>query len=121
MRRGDGAALLACSSKPSSATAPTTSRPTAGVKLLKTATSSLSSGVIKPKHLAGRQMTCSGLAEPPERPSPFYRRLSRHDATGLVRLLRGRQVVALTADAAVIATPNGGRLSFCKSTVGGIR
>jgi hypothetical protein len=56
-----------------------------------------------------------GLAEPPERPSPFYRRLSRQDATGLVWLLRGRQVVAVTADTAVIAISNGGRLSFYKS------
>lgn len=56
-----------------------------------------------------------GLAEPPARPSPFYRRLSRQDATGLVWLLRGRQVVALTAAAAVIAILNGGHLSFYKS------
>jgi hypothetical protein len=56
-----------------------------------------------------------GLHEPPERPSLLYRRLSRHDCTGLVWFLRGREVIALTADAAVIATSNGGRLSFYKS------
>jgi hypothetical protein len=56
-----------------------------------------------------------GLAEPPERPSPFYRRLSRQDATGLVWLLRGRQVVAVTTGDAVIAISNDGRLSFYKS------
>jgi hypothetical protein len=56
-----------------------------------------------------------GLAEPPERSSPFYRRLNRQDATGLVWLLRGRPAVTLTADTALIATSNGGRLSYYKS------
>jgi hypothetical protein len=53
-----------------------------------------------------------GLHQPAPRPSPTYRRLSRHDATGLVWLLDGRRVVALTEDAATIATPNGGHLTF---------
>jgi hypothetical protein len=53
-----------------------------------------------------------GLHEPPERPSPLYRRLSRLDTTGLIWLLHGRPVTALTADAAVIATSDSGRLTF---------
>ena len=38
----------------------------------------------------------------PARPSPTYCRLSRYDATGLIWLLQGRAVVALTADEAAI-------------------
>jgi hypothetical protein len=53
-----------------------------------------------------------GVHQPPARPSSTYRRLSRYDATGLVWLLDGRRVVALTEDTATIATPNGGRLTF---------
>jgi hypothetical protein len=53
-----------------------------------------------------------GLHEPPERPSPLYRRLSRLDTTGLIWLLHGRPVTTLTADAAVIATSDSGRLTF---------
>jgi len=48
-----------------------------------------------------------GLHIPPEKPAPNYRRLSRYDKTGLVWLLRGRRVVDLTNDKAVIATATG--------------
>jgi hypothetical protein len=48
-----------------------------------------------------------GLHTPPERPHPSYRRLSRNDATGLVWLLQGRPVVALTAETAAIENPSG--------------
>jgi hypothetical protein len=48
-----------------------------------------------------------GLAEIPERPEPTYQRLSRYDQTGLVWLLQGRRVVALTKDTALIQTANG--------------
>jgi hypothetical protein len=48
-----------------------------------------------------------GLAEVPEKPAPNYQRLSRYDLTGLVWLLQGRRVVALTKDTAVIETANG--------------
>src|SRR5262249_29170799 len=48
-----------------------------------------------------------GLAEVPERPAPSFQRLSRYDQTGLVWLLQGRRVVALTKDTAVIETANG--------------
>src|SRR6516165_721778 len=41
-----------------------------------------------------------GLHTPPDRPAPNYRRLSRYDQTGLVWLLRGRPVIALTQTAA---------------------
>jgi hypothetical protein len=43
-----------------------------------------------------------GLHPVPERPAPSYSRLSRYDETGLVWLLRGRAVVALTATEAAI-------------------
>jgi hypothetical protein len=38
----------------------------------------------------------------PQYYGPTYRRLSRYDATGLIWLLRGRPVVALSASAAEI-------------------
>jgi hypothetical protein len=43
-----------------------------------------------------------GLHAVPDNPAPNYRRLSRYDETGLIWLLRGRAVVALTADTAAI-------------------
>jgi hypothetical protein len=52
------------------------------------------------------------LHDPPERPYMTYRRLSRYDATGLIWLLHGRQVTALTADIAVIGTASGGTVTF---------
>jgi hypothetical protein len=48
-----------------------------------------------------------GLHIPPEKPAPNYRRRSRYDQTSLIWLLRGRCVVALTKDTAVIETANG--------------
>jgi hypothetical protein len=48
-----------------------------------------------------------GLHTPPEKPAPNYRRLSRYDQTGLIWLLRGRRVVELTKDKAVIETATG--------------
>jgi hypothetical protein len=45
-----------------------------------------------------------GLYPAPDKPAPAFRRLSRYDATGLVWLLRGRAVVALTATTAMIRT-----------------
>jgi hypothetical protein len=48
-----------------------------------------------------------GLAPVPDKPAPSYRRLSRYDGTGLVRLLRGRAVVALTGSTAAIENPTG--------------
>jgi hypothetical protein len=43
-----------------------------------------------------------GLHEIPDKPHPSYQRLSRYDCTGLIWLLEGRPVVALTAAAATI-------------------
>jgi hypothetical protein len=48
-----------------------------------------------------------GLADVPDRPASNYQRLSRYDLTGLVWLLQGRRVVALTQDTAVIETATG--------------
>ena len=50
-----------------------------------------------------------GLHKPPDKPGPTYRRLSRYDETGLIWLLRGRPVVALTAVTAAIKSPIGKR------------
>jgi hypothetical protein len=43
-----------------------------------------------------------GLHTPPDKPHPSYQRLSRYDETGLIWLLEGRTVVALTVAAATI-------------------
>jgi hypothetical protein len=48
-----------------------------------------------------------GLHKPPENPHPSYRRLSRYDATGLIWLLEGREVIALTEETAAIRWPSG--------------
>ena len=48
-----------------------------------------------------------GLAPVPDQPRPSYRRLSRYDETGLIWLLRGRPVLALTASTAAIESPTG--------------
>lgn len=46
-----------------------------------------------------------GLHTAPEKPHPSYRRLSRYDRTGLIWLLQGREVVALTEATATIRNP----------------
>jgi hypothetical protein len=46
-----------------------------------------------------------GLHEIPAKPHPSSQRLSRYDCTGLIWLLAGRPVVALTADTATIRNP----------------
>jgi hypothetical protein len=43
-----------------------------------------------------------GLHTAPERPAANYSRLSRYDETGLIWLLRGRGVIALTETTAAI-------------------
>jgi hypothetical protein len=48
-----------------------------------------------------------GLHMPPERPHPSYSRLSRYDEIGLIWLLRGRVVIALTEATAAIQNPTG--------------
>jgi hypothetical protein len=48
-----------------------------------------------------------GLAPIPDKPHPSYRRLSRYDETGLIWLLRGRLVLALTESTAAVESPTG--------------
>jgi hypothetical protein len=48
-----------------------------------------------------------GLALIPDKPHPSYRRLSRYDETGLIWLLGGHEVVALTVATAAIANSTG--------------
>jgi hypothetical protein len=55
-----------------------------------------------------------GLTPMPDRVAPSFDRLARCDHLGLVWLLRGRRVVDLTADAAVIRTKTGSPLRFYK-------
>ena len=52
-----------------------------------------------------------GLHEIPAKPHPSYQRLSRYDCTGLIWLLEGRPVVALTADTASIRNPKTGNVT----------
>ncbi len=53
-----------------------------------------------------------GLHTPPEKPAPSYRRSSRYDETGLIWLLHGRPVIALTETVATILAPSGVKLSY---------
>jgi hypothetical protein len=53
-----------------------------------------------------------GLHTPPEKPAPNYRGLSRYDQTGLIWLLHGRPVVALTETEATILAPSGASLMY---------
>jgi hypothetical protein len=55
-----------------------------------------------------------GLAPVPERRPANYRRLSRYDLTGLLWLLKGRPVVALTETTAAIQTRSGAILTYRK-------
>jgi hypothetical protein len=48
-----------------------------------------------------------GLDQPPTPPHPSYSRLSRYDETGLIWLLCGREVVALTEATAAIQSSTG--------------
>jgi hypothetical protein len=53
-----------------------------------------------------------GLHPVPEQPAPNYSRLSRLDHTGLIWLLRGRPVIALTAAEAVMRCHSGATLTY---------
>jgi hypothetical protein len=55
-----------------------------------------------------------GLDEVPTNPHPSYRRLSCYDRTGLIWLLRGCPVVALTDATAAIRMPTGSILTYRK-------
>jgi hypothetical protein len=56
-----------------------------------------------------------GLHPISDRPPARYNRLSRYDCTGLIWLLQGRPVVALTAETAAIQTASGGILTYPKN------
>ena len=53
-----------------------------------------------------------GLYPVPEQPTVNYSRLSRLDETGLIWLLHGRPVIALTQTAATILAPSGASLMY---------
>jgi hypothetical protein len=55
-----------------------------------------------------------GLHTPPERPAASYQRLSCYDCTGLVWLLDGRSVIALTARTPAVQTASGGIITYRK-------
>ena len=55
-----------------------------------------------------------GLHPVPGHEATTYRRLSRYDETGLVWLLRGRPVVAMTESTAAIQNPTGSILTYRK-------
>jgi hypothetical protein len=54
-----------------------------------------------------------GLHPVAERPAPTFRRLSRYDSTGLIWLLQGRPVIALTETEAAIQSA-GAVVVYCK-------
>jgi hypothetical protein len=56
-----------------------------------------------------------GLHTPPDKPAPKYRRLSRYGETGLIWLLEGREVIALTQETAAIRWPSGSVTVYRKS------
>jgi len=57
--------------------------------------------------LGWRPRDLFGLQKSPDPLHPSYRRLSRYDETGLIWLLQGRPVVALTDATAAIENPTG--------------
>jgi hypothetical protein len=59
-----------------------------------------------------------GLHQPPAKPHPSYSRLSRYDETGLVWLLKGREVVALTEAMASIKGTTGNITVYGKTQRG---
>jgi hypothetical protein len=52
-----------------------------------------------------------GLHKPPDNPASSYSRLSRYDETGLLWLLQGRQVTALSSNIAAIKSPTTGSIT----------
>jgi hypothetical protein len=52
-----------------------------------------------------------GLAPVPDGPHPSYRRMSRYDCIGLIWLLEGKEVIALTAESASIRNPITGNIT----------
>jgi hypothetical protein len=60
--------------------------------------------------------TCPGELFGLHKPHPSYSRLSRHDCTGLLWLLQGRRVVALTDGTAAIQNPTTGNVLTYRKT-----
>ena len=56
-----------------------------------------------------------GLHKPPARPHPSYHRLSRYDATGLLWLLQGCRVTALSSGTAAVEGRSGKIVSYRKN------
>jgi hypothetical protein len=57
-----------------------------------------------------------GLHNPPKKPAPSYRRLSRYDQMGLLWFTLGRPIVELTATEAIIGCHSGASLKFYRRT-----
>ena len=74
---------------------------------LRMAVGSLPDGARKPSGWAGLPTTCLACTEPPANPHPSYSRLARLDCVGLVWILNGRPVIALTGAAATIRATAG--------------
>jgi hypothetical protein len=55
-----------------------------------------------------------GLLPVPEHAKPSFNRLSRYDETGLIWLLDGRRVVALSEDRAAVQSPSGNATIYRK-------
>jgi hypothetical protein len=72
---------------------------------------------VQAQRLGWNSSNLFGLHTPPANPHPSYRRLSRYDQTGLVWLLEGRPVVALTEATATIRHPTGSVTVFRKHIV----
>ena len=61
----------------------------------------------RPSTFRLRDRDLFGLQAPPAKRHPSCSRLSRYDETGLIWLLQGRPVVALTETTAAIQNPSG--------------
>jgi hypothetical protein len=55
-----------------------------------------------------------GLHKPPDKPHPSYSRLSRYDAAGLLWLLQGRSITAMSSNTAAIVGPTGSVTKYRK-------
>ena len=86
---------------------PNTSPPTAGSRPYEDGRRFLAKWGEQAEALGWTPRDLFGLHKPPDQPHPSYRRLSRYDETGLIWLLQGRPVVALTAATAAIENPTG--------------
>ena len=72
------------------------------------------SGEIRLRLWGGPPATCSASTRSPPTHTPRIKRLSRYDCTGLVWLLQGHPVVALTEATAAIRMPSGNVTTYRK-------